>query len=81
MAKEHRVLLYRTKSCIWCHKTAELFKEKGIKFKEVWVDTDTKAAKEMIKKSGQMGVPVIDIGGKIIVGYDVSTFKKLLKFN
>ena len=81
MIKEHKVLLYRTQSCIWCHKTAELFKEKGIKFKEVWVDQDYKAAQEMIKKSGQMGVPVIEIDGQIIVGYDVAEFKKLLKFN
>ncbi|AJF62800.1 MAG: Glutaredoxin-like protein, YruB-family [archaeon GW2011_AR20] len=81
MTKEHKVSLYRTRSCIWCHKTAELFKEKGIKFKEVWVDQDHKAAQEMIKKSGQMGVPVIEIDGQIIVGYDVEAFKKLLKFN
>lgn len=81
MNKEHQVTLYRTNSCIWCHKTAELFKEKGVKFKEIWVDKDHKAAKEMIEKSGQMGVPVIDIDGHIIIGYDVASFKKLLKFN
>lgn len=78
MKKEHEVIMYRTKNCIWCHKTEELFKEKGIKFKNIWVDTDPKAAQEMIKKSGQMGVPVIDINGKIIVGYDLEAFKKLL---
>jgi len=81
MIKEHKVLLYKTSSCIWCHKTAELFKEKGIKFKEIYVDKDQKAAKEMIEKSGQMGVPVIEIDGQIVVGYDVSAFKKLLNFN
>jgi glutaredoxin-like YruB-family protein len=81
MAKEHDVIIYRTFLCPWCHKTVELFKEKGIKFKEVYVDKDQKAAKEMIKKSGQMGVPVIDIDGKIIIGYDVEIFKKLLHFN
>ncbi len=81
MTKEHKVLLYRSVSCPWCHKTEELFKEKGIKFKSIYVDKDHKAAQEMIKKSGQMGVPVIDIDGTIVVGYDVSIFKKLLKFN
>jgi len=81
MAKEHNVIVYRTNLCVWCHKTVELFKEKGIKFKEIYVDKDHKAAREMIKKSGQMGVPVIEIDGKIIVGYDVESFKKLLKFN
>lgn len=78
MVKEHNVIIYRTNSCIWCHKVAELFKEKGIKFKEVYVDRDPKAAQEMIKKSGQMGVPVIDIDGKIVIGYDVGSFKELL---
>ena len=75
------VTIFMTHTCPWCHKTVELFKEKGVKFKQIYVDTDTKAAQEMIKKSGQMGVPVIDIGGQIVVGYDVATFKKLLKFN
>ena len=81
MTKEHKVLLYRSVSCPWCHKTEELFKEKKIKFKQIYVDTDHKAAKEMIEKSGQMGVPVIEIDGQIIVGYDPATFKKLLHFN
>ena len=81
MKKEHKVLLYRTSNCVWCHKTEELFKEKGIKFTNIWVDRDSKAAQEMIKKSEQMGVPVIDIDGTIIVGYDVAAFKKLLHFN
>ncbi len=81
MTKEHKVLLYRSVSCPWCHKTEELFKEKGIKFKSIYVDKDPKAAQEMIKKSSQMGVPVTEIDGQIIVGYDPATFKKLLKFN
>jgi len=81
MAKEHKVLLYRTSGCIWCHKTEEYFDAHKIKFKEIYVDQDQKAAREMIKKSGQMGVPVIDIDGQIIVGYDVESFKKLLGIN
>ena len=78
MAKEHKILLYRTKSCIWCHKTEEFFKEHKIKFTNIKVDEDQKAAQEMIKKSGQMGVPVIDVDGQIIVGYDVDSIKKAL---
>ncbi|MEK6862598.1 MAG: glutaredoxin domain-containing protein [Nanoarchaeota archaeon] len=78
MKKEHDIIIYRTRNCIWCHKAAELFKQHNIKFKEIYVDKDYKAAQEMIKKSGQIGVPVIDINGKIIVGYDLEAFKKLL---
>ena len=76
--REHKVLLYRTMTCPWCHKTEEFFNEHRIKFTSVWVDKDHKAAQEMIKKSGQMGVPVIDIDGQIIVGYDVDSIKKTL---
>jgi len=78
MNKEHKILLYRTRTCIWCHKTEEYFKGHKIKFTNIWVDQDHKAAQEMIKKSGQMGVPVIDIDGKIIIGYNVESFKKIL---
>mgnify|MGYP001608492756 CR=1 FL=1 len=79
MVKEHKVLLYRTNLCPWCHKSVEFFKQHNVKFKEIYVDKDQKAAQEMIKKSGQMGVPVTDIDGTIVVGYDVDAFKKLLK--
>ena len=73
------VILYSTRLCVWCHKTREFFKEYRIKFKDVDVGSNVKSAQEMIKKSGQQGVPVIDIGGKIIVGYDEDKFRKLLK--
>ena len=73
------VILYRTVSCPWCHKTAEFLQEHKIKFKDVYVDKDEKAAEEMVKLSGQRGVPVIDIDGKIIVGFDVPALKKTLK--
>lgn len=73
-----KVILYKTEACIWCHKTTEFLKENKIKFKEVYVDKDEKAAEEMVKKSGQRGVPVIDIDGKIIVGFDVEALKKAL---
>ena len=73
------VTLYRTQSCPWCHKTEEFFKKHNIKFKSIDVGKDKKAAQEMVKKSGQYGVPVIDIDGTIIVGYDEAKLKKTLK--
>ncbi|HLD15890.1 MAG TPA: glutaredoxin family protein [Candidatus Nanoarchaeia archaeon] len=80
MVKEQiQVLLYRTDSCIWCHKAMEWLKAHKIKFTEKKVDHDDKAAEEMIEKSGQRGVPVLDIGGKIIVGFDEPAMKKALK--
>ena len=77
MAK--KIILYGTAECQWCHRTREFFKEHNIKFKDINVGENDKALHEMIKKSGQQGVPVIDIDGKIIVGYDEEKLRELLK--
>ena len=74
-----KVTVYGTSSCPWCHKAREFFKEHKVAFKDVNVGEDQKAAKEMIKKSGQQGVPVIEIDNKIIIGFDESVIKKTLK--
>jgi len=57
----------------------EFFKRNNVKYQEINVELDEKAAEEMIEKSGQMGVPVIDIDGKIIVGFDRPALEKTLK--
>jgi glutaredoxin len=54
------------------------FREKGIRFKDVDVSRDPAAARDMIRRSGQQGVPVIDIGGKIVVGFDRLKIDKYL---
>ncbi len=73
------VLLYRTSTCSWCHKAAEYFDKHKVKYKSIFVDEDSAAGEEMVEKSGQRGVPVIDIDGKIIVGFDEPALKKALK--
>ena len=75
---EHKVKVYSTPSCPWCHKAKDFLKEKNVEFEDIDVRADQKAADEMMKKSGQMGVPVIDIDGKIIVGFDKEEMEKLL---
>lgn len=77
MAK--KILVYSTQSCPWCSKVKEYFKEKKIKFEDIDVGRDRQKAQEMIKKSGQMGVPVIDIDGTIIVGFDKERIDNALK--
>ncbi len=72
------VTIYTTPTCIWCARTKEFFKQNNVSYKEMNVAGDTKAAREMIQKSGQMGVPVIDVGGEIVVGFDESKLRKLL---
>ncbi len=73
------VKIYSTPTCPWCHKTKEFLKEHKIAFRDINVASDRKAAEEMVKISGQMGVPVIDIDGVVIVGYDVNAIRKALK--
>ncbi len=65
-----KVLIYTTPSCIWCQRAKEYFKAQNIDFEEIDVSRNRQQAQEMIRKSGQMGVPVIDIEGKIILGFD-----------
>jgi|TARA_Y100000310_G_scaffold345431_1_gene464952 glutaredoxin-like YruB-family protein len=75
---EPTVRVYSTSSCPWCKKLKEFLNEKNIKFENIDVGEDQKAAEEMVKKSGQMGVPVAEINGKIIVGFDKEAIEKAL---
>lgn len=73
------ITVYSTPTCPWCHRAKDFFKENKIEFKDVDVSKDQKAAMEMVQKSGQMGVPVIDINGEIIVGFDKQRIVSLIK--
>ncbi len=73
------VILYSTPTCGWCQKTKEFLKENKIKFTSIDVSKNQKKAEEMIRKSGQRGVPVIDINNTIIIGFDEAKIKKALK--
>ena len=73
------VKVYSTLTCPYCVTLKAFLKEKGIEFKDVDVGSDSAAADEMIKKSGQMGVPVADINGQIVVGFDKEKICQLLK--
>jgi glutaredoxin 3 len=74
-----KVTLYTTPTCTWCARMKEFFKQHNVKYEEVDVKTDLKARESMIKKSGQMGVPVVEIGDTIIVGFNEPALKKVLK--
>ncbi len=64
------ITIYSTPTCGYCKLAKEYLKSKNVPFTEVDVSVDRKRQEEMIAKSGQFGVPVIDVDGKIIVGYD-----------
>jgi glutaredoxin 3 len=70
MADDVKVKVYSTSWCAFCHQAKEYFKSKNVAFKDVNVEEDQNAARAMIEKTGQMGVPVIEIGDHIIIGYD-----------
>jgi glutaredoxin-like YruB-family protein len=76
MAKS--IIVYSTSTCPWCIRVKQYLKENNILFLDWDVGTDKIAADEMVKKSGQMGVPVLDIDGQIIVGFDKEKIKQLL---
>lgn len=74
-----KVTVYSTEWCPWCNKAKEFLKEHDVKFENKDVEKDQKAAEEMVKKSGQSGIPVIDIDGKIVIGFDEKALRELLK--
>ena len=78
---KHRVIVYSTSVCPWCHVAKDFLRKHNIVFEDINVGEDRKAAQEMVKKSGQMGVPVIDIDGTIIVGFNEQAIKKALRIN
>jgi len=72
------VIIYSTPSCHFCQMAKEFFKANNLAYTEYDVVSDVEKRKEMIEKSGQMGVPVIIIGDERIVGFDKSQLTKLL---
>jgi len=65
-----KVRVFSTATCPWCVKAKAYLKQNNIEFEDIDVSKDATAAEEMIKKSGQRGVPVIEIDEKVIVGFD-----------
>ena len=65
-----RVVLFSTSTCSWCRRAKRYFKEQGVPFKEINVERDQQAARDIVRKTGQTGVPVIKIGSSWIVGFD-----------
>lgn len=73
------VIVYSTPTCSYCNLAKEYFRKNAIPFTDYNVAQDMRRAEEMVKKSGQMGVPVIDINGKVIVGFNQPEIEKSLK--
>ena len=72
------VKVYSTLTCPYCFTLKEFLKKNNIEFEDIDVSQDKKALEEMVRKSGQMGVPVVEIDGEIVVGFDKEKISKLL---
>lgn len=73
-----QVLIYTTPSCPYCQAAKRFLRERGVPYRDIDVSRDQRAAMEMVRKSGQMGVPVLDIGGRIVIGFDRAKINALL---
>ncbi len=72
------ITIYSTPTCPYCEMTKKFLSANEIEYEEKNVANDQEAAKEMIEKSGQMGVPVTDIDGEIVVGFDKDKLSEIL---
>ena len=73
------ITVYSTPTCPYCKMVKEFLNEKGVEFKEIDVSTDRDAVKTIVEKSGQMGVPQIEINDKIIVGFNKEALERELE--
>ena len=79
MPMKPKVKIYTTSSCPYCHTAKDFLAQNKIPFEDVNVEENREAAQEMVEKSGQTGVPVIDVDGQIIIGFDKDALKRALK--
>lgn len=78
MATSHRVLVFTTPTCPWCTRAKAYLRGRGVPFREIDVSQDPVAARDLVRRTGQMGVPVIEIDGRPIVGFDQALIDRLL---
>ena len=76
--QDKKVTIYSTPTCVYCKAAKEFFEEKNITYEEKNVAEDEKARDHMVQASGQMGVPVIEIGEDIVIGFDKPKLSELL---
>ena len=75
---EKKVKVYSTSTCPHCRMAKDFLDDNGVKYENFDVGTDSEKRKEMIDRSGQMGVPVIDVDGRIIIGFDKEALRQEL---
>ena len=76
--RRHRVLVFTTPTCSWCTRVKNYLVQQRVPFREVDVSKDASAARDLVRRTGQMGVPVVEIDGRPVVGFDKSRIDQLL---
>lgn len=74
-----KVIIYSTPTCVYCRMAKDWFDEKGIQYQEYDLSQDAVKRDEVVKKTGQMAVPVIEVGDEIVIGFDKGRLSKLLE--
>ena len=74
-----KVKVYSTPTCTFCKQAKQFLKDNNVEFENIDVSADQRAAEEMIEKTGQMGVPVIEVDNEVVIGFDKAKLEKLLK--
>ena len=69
-ATSHRVTVFSTPTCPWCTRAKSYLRSRSVPFRDVDVSRDPAAARDLVRRTGQMGVPVVEIDGRPIVGFD-----------
>jgi len=78
MNQQRQVKVYSSPTCPWCKRVKEFLKMPGVAFEDIDVVSDKDARQEMVAKTGQMGVPVIEVDGDYVIGYDEGKLKEKL---
>ncbi len=73
-----RVIVFSTPTCGFCNQAKSYFRQKNVRYTDVDVSRDQAAARDMVRRSGQQGVPVIDIGGHLVLGFNRPKIDQLL---
>ncbi len=75
---QHRVLVFTTPTCPWCRRAKGYLRSRRVPFKEIDVSLDRKAADDLVRRTGRIGVPVIEVDGRPVVGFDQPQIDQLL---
>lgn len=76
--RQHKVLVFTTPTCSWCQRAKTYLRQQNVRFREIDVSRDASAARDLVRRTGQTGVPVIEIDGRPIVGFDRPKIDRLL---